>query len=107
MIQIRRLIENLRGRADLSVQDLDQAWLIRIPKGENHVCEVTIPHSAFEWFACVKRLEDNMEVWSDWLDHYDSTDDKLDTEMAESISAFIERVTASELQLPLQIGSSG
>jgi hypothetical protein len=63
------------------------------------MCEITIPHNVFEWFADVKRLADGKIVWTDWMEHYGSTNDKLDAEMAEIIIAFVDRVAGAELRL--------
>jgi len=101
MTRVRKLVEELRSRSGLTVEDQKDAWLVHIPKGQEFVCEVTIPRDRFEWFASVKRIEDKKEAWGDWMDHYGSTDTELDAERAECILAFIERVLRSELQLPL------
>ena len=45
-------------------------------------------------------------AWSDWMDYsgYDDTPpERLQAEMARDIAAFIRRVTASELELPLRM----
>ena len=103
MIRVQTLVEELRGVTGLSVEDGETAWLIRIPKGENLMCEVTVPRERFEWFAAVKRRGEKKDEWSDWMDHYGSADVQLDSEMAESIRAFVERVLRSEIRLPLSI----
>jgi hypothetical protein len=106
MSHVRQMIELLQKRADLSVVDHEQSWSVVITKGRDFLCEVTVPHQVLEWFACVKRQQDNKEVWSDWMDysgHDDSPQEKLETQMADDILAFIDRVSVSELVLPLRI----
>lgn len=101
MSRVEQLIQSLRSRKDLLVQDQNDAWLVTIPKGPAGECRVTVPRRAFEWFADATR--DGKQLWSDWMDHYDANAAELDAEMARDIAAFIERVTSSELRLPLQI----
>jgi hypothetical protein len=100
------MIELLRKRADVGVVDQKQSWSAVITKGRDFFCEVTVPHDVLEWFACVKRRQDNTEVWSDWMD-YSSYDDRpkenLEAQMAHDILDFVDRVSASELVLPLRI----
>jgi len=97
------LVEELRSRSGLVVEDLRDAWFVRIPRGEELVCEVTIPRERFEWFVSIRRVADRHEQWSDWMDHYGSPDAKLDAEMAECILAFIERALCSAPSSPLTI----
>ena len=106
MSRIRQLIEELRKRSDVGVVEQQHSWLVTITKGRNLFCELTIPHDVLEWFACVKDRRNEREVWSDWMDYsgYDnSPTDKLTAEMAAHILAFVDRVSASELVLPLRI----
>jgi hypothetical protein len=106
MSRIHELIELLRQRSDVCVIEREQSWLAVITKGRDWICEVTIPHDILEWFACVKHQPDKKEAWSDWMDysgHDDSPKEKLEAEMADNILAFIDRVSASELVLPLRI----
>lgn len=103
LLGVRKLIVRLSSRDDLIVEERKDAWLIRIPKGDS-VCEVTIPIDwCFEWFACVKQQENKDDLWSDSMQHYGSPNDVLDAEMARDIEAFIERVTQSDIILPLSI----
>ena len=77
-----------------------------ISKGRYFFCEVTVPHDVLEWFACVKDRREKKEVWSDWMDYSgygESPKDKLEAEMADDILAFVNRVSALELKLPLKI----
>jgi hypothetical protein len=100
------LVDELRGRNDLAVEAQKESWVIRIPKSDDLVCEITIPFRVLEWFASVKRITEEKEVWSDWMDYagYDDTPkDKLEADMAGDVTAFIQRVTSAELKLPLQI----
>jgi hypothetical protein len=100
MSSLRKLVDQLRTRGDLTVDDQHNSWLVRIPKGNAFVCEV------LEWFASVKRTEDATEVWSDWMDYRgydDGSDEKLEADMAKDIAAFMERVTTAELRFPLSI----
>src|SRR5262245_56093126 len=106
MQKISKLIEQLRERADLSVVEHEQSWLVLIPKEQGMVCEVTIPHRVLEWFACVKEAGKDKELWSDWMDYsgYDDTPrERLESQMANDIAAFINRVSASKLMLPREI----
>ena len=104
LFRVREVVEKLGRRSDVTVEVQNNAWLIRIPKGADFVCEVTVPIDwCFEWFACVKQVGMKDDVWSDWMDHYGSSDAELDAEMAGCIEAFVERVTRSELKLPLSI----
>ena len=106
MNRIRQLIEVLRKRSDVGVVEQEQSWLVVITKGRDLICEVTIPHDVLEWYAHVKRQQDKREVWSDWMDYSgydDSPREKLEAEMADDILAFIDRVSVSELVLPLRI----
>ena len=106
MSRIPTLIENLRSRNDLVVEDQQHAWLIRIPKDKQFICEITIPHKVLEWFASVKHSDEKKAVWSDWMDYTgydDSPEDKLEADMAGDISSFIQRMTAVEISLPLRI----
>jgi hypothetical protein len=102
--RVRHVIDGLRDRGDLVVEDRKDAWLVRIPKGSEFVCEITVPRDwCFEWFACVKRVDEKKPDWSDWMEHYGSPDEVLDAEMADCITSFVARVTQSELKLPLNI----
>ena len=106
MSRIRQLIEVLRKRSDVGVVEQKQSWLVVITKGRDFVCEVTIPHEILEWFACVKQRQDMREVWSDWMDYtgYDESPiEKLEADMADHILDFIDRVSVSEVVLPLSI----
>ena len=106
MSRIRQLIESLRQRSDIDVVEQDQSWRVVIAKGRDLSCVVTIPHDVLEWFACVKSRKKNREVWSDWMD-YDGYDDSpketLEAEMAKDVLALIDRVSVSDLVLPLRI----
>jgi hypothetical protein len=106
MSAIRDLIELLRLRSGVEISDEAQFWHICITKGRDLICEVTIPHDVLEWFASVKRGNDQEEVWSDWMD-YDGYDDRsrkeLEAEMANDILAFVDRVSAAEQLFPLKI----
>jgi hypothetical protein len=95
------LIDQLRHRSGVSVEEDASAWLVHIPKGAER-CEITIPKDVFEWFASVKDVE-GKEVWSDWMDYYDASPEVLERQMKEDISSFIERVLRSDLKLPLCI----
>ena len=106
MSRIRQLVESLRQRSDVGVVEQEQSWLVVITKGRDLFCEVTIPRDVLEWFASVKQRHDKREVWSDWMDYTgydDSPKEKLEAEMADDILAFIARISASELVLPLSI----
>src|SRR5437868_948894 len=106
MTRIRQLIEELRKRADVGVADEAQSWRTIITKGRDLICQVTVPHDVLEWYASVKHRRDKKEVWSDWMD-YSGYDDrpreKLESEMAGDILAFIDRVSTAEQLLPLKI----
>ena len=106
MNHVRQLIDSLRKRSDVAVVEQEQSWVVVMTKGRDLCCEVTIPRDVLEWFASVKRRQDKREVWSDCMD-YDGYDDRpkerLESEMADDILSFIERVSASELVLPLRI----
>ena len=103
LVHVRKLIDRLSRRSDVEVET-NGDWLIRIPKGRDFVCEVTVPIDwCFEWHACVKQLGKKEDVWYDWMDHYGSPEEALDAEMAECIEAFVERVAQSDLKLPLSI----
>ena len=106
MNHIRQLIEVLRKRDDVGIVEQEHSWLVLITKGCDLFCEVTIPHDVLEWFACVKNRREDREVWSDWMDYSgydDASGEKLEAEMATDILAFIERVSGSELVLPLRM----
>lgn len=106
MSRIRQLVEVLRKRSDVGIVDQEQSWLVVISKGQDFVCEVTIPPMVLEWFAGVKQRPDMREVWSDWMDYTgydDSPMEKLEADMAGDITAFIDRLSTSELVLPLSI----
>ena len=93
-------------RPDVGIVDETRSWLISITKGRDLICEVTVPHDVLEWYASVKHRRDKKEMWSDWMD-YSGYDDrpreKLESEMADDILAFIDRVSAAEQLLPLKI----
>lgn len=101
MSRVEQLMQSLRDRNELRVQEQSDAWVVTIPKGAAGDCRVTVPYRAYEWFADVTR--NGKQIWSDWMDHYGASGGELDAEMAEDIAAFIERVISSELRLPLQI----
>jgi hypothetical protein len=106
MSRIQQLIESLRQRSDVGIVEQEQSWLVVITKGRDLFCEVTIPHDVLEWFASVKQRHDKREVWSDWMDYTgydDRPTEQLEAEMADHILAFIDRVSVSELVLPLSI----
>ncbi|MGA3268473.1 MAG: hypothetical protein ABSE16_16820 [Verrucomicrobiota bacterium] len=106
MSGIRHLIEELRRRSDVGVADEAQSWCVYISKGRELICEVTIPHDVLEWQASVKQRRDQKEVWSDWMDYsgYDGRPRKqLEVEMAGDILAFIERASAKEPLLTVNI----
>src|SRR6266404_4343028 len=105
-LHIRDSIDKLRTRSDVGIVDERNAWRIVTSKGRDYFCEVTVPHDVLEWFACVKRRGHEKEEGSDWMDYcgYDNTPlEKLELRMAEYIAAFVDRVSSSELRLPLQI----
>lgn len=102
MSRVEQLVRSLEARSDVSVESHQDAWIVRVPRGE-FVCDVTIPVSVHEWFAAVRRASDGGEVWSDWMDHYGSSKAELDAERAASISAFLERVFTDGIQPPLSI----
>ena len=106
MSRIHQLIESLQQRSDVGIVEQEQSWLVVITKGRDLFCEVTIPRDVLEWFASVKQQHDKQEVWSDWMDYAgydDRPKEKLEAEMADDILSFIDRVSASELVLPLSI----
>jgi hypothetical protein len=103
MTRVQQLIDRLRSRSDLTVDDRTDAWLIRIAKEPPLICEVTIPRDRFEWFAEVRSVTEQKEVWSDWMDHYGAAKDNLDDEMARCIADFVERVLRHGLRVPLHI----
>lgn len=102
MSRVEEFVRGLAARSDVSVESRQDAWIVRVPRGE-FVCEVIIPVGVHEWFATVRRASDGGEVWSDWMDHYGSSKAELDAERAASISAFIERVVTDGIRLPLSI----
>jgi len=106
MTPIPQLIESLRKRTDLGIVEEEHAWRIIVTKGADLFCEVTVPHRVLEWCACVKHRREKKEVWSDWMD-YDGYDKRpkseLESEMAHDVLAFLDRVSARELVLPLNI----
>lgn len=101
-LRVGQLIRSLQERPDISVESRTDAWIVRVPRGE-FVCEVTIPVRVQEWFATVQWADDGTEVGSDWMDHYGSSEQELDAERAESISAFIERVFRDGIRPPFSI----
>ena len=106
MSHIRQFIEVLRKRSDVEVIEEKESWLIKITKGRDLICEITVPYDVLEWYACIKHRQENKEVWSDWMDYSgydDRPKEKLECEMADDILAFIDRVSASESLLPLRI----
>jgi hypothetical protein len=106
MSRIHQLIGSLRKRGDLGIVEQEQSWLVVITKGRDLFCEVTIPHDVLEWSASVKQRQDKREVWSDWMDYTgydDRPKEQLEAEMTDDILAFIDRVSVSELLLPLSI----
>jgi hypothetical protein len=106
MNHIHQLIDSLGKRSDVVVVEQEQSWLIVITTGRDLLCEVTIPCDVLEWFASVKRRQNKREVWSDWMDYAgydDRPKEKLEAEMADDILRFVDRVSASELGLPLRI----
>ena len=101
---VHKLIEEFRSRSDLGVVERKESWLSVISKGREFVCEVTAPRKVLGWHARVKSRRQKKEVWSDGMDDegYESTaQEKLEAEMAVEIAAFVDRVSASELCLPL------
>lgn len=104
MSPIHELTAKLRGRRDLHLIEEMHSWLITIPKG-GLICEVTVPFDVLEWHACVKHRREDKEIWSDWMD-YSGYDDRprtqLESEMADDILAFLNRVSAAE-SLPIRI----
>lgn len=106
MPAIPDLVLKLRGRPDVGVVDNEGSWLISIPKGADHVCEILVPREVLEWYACVKHRGEKKEVWADWMDYEgydDSPREKLESEMAADILAFVDRTSAKDLRLPLSI----
>jgi len=106
MSAIRDLIEKLRTRSDVGIANEKNAWRIVITKGKDYFCEVTVPHDVLEWFVCVKRRGEEKEQWSDWMDYggYDDTaKEELESQMADDVAGFVDRVSISELRLPLKI----
>ena len=103
---IATYIEVLSKRSEVRIVAQQQSWLVVIPKGPDFVCEVTVPYEVLEWYANVKKRPDMQEVWSDWMDYTgynDSPMEKLEAEMVDDLIAFIDRVSGSELVLPLTI----
>lgn len=93
-------------RNDVGIVEHEQSWVVMITKGRGMFCEVTIPRDVLEWFASVQHRHDKRELWSDWMDYTgydDRTKEQLEAEMADNILAFIDRVSAYELVLPLSI----
>jgi hypothetical protein len=110
MSPILILIESLRTRSDVGIVDQKNSWLITINKGRDFVCEIIVPHDVLEWYATVKHRSEKKEMWSDWMDYSgydDSPREKLEGDMAEDITAFVDRVSRSELCLPLEIYKEG
>jgi hypothetical protein len=106
MTRIGQLIEQLRTRSNVGVVDQPQSWLVIITKGLDLICEITVPHDVLEWFASVKHRPDRTELWSDWMDYSgydDKPREKLETEMASDILAFIDRVSTTEPLSSLKI----
>jgi hypothetical protein len=106
MKRIPQLIEALRKRADLAVADEPNAWRIVIAKGRDLFCEVTVPHSVLEWRASVKHRREKKEAWTDWMDYegYDKRPrEALEEEMVDDVLAFLDRASAKEPLLPINI----
>jgi hypothetical protein len=106
MTSIRQLIQELRVRSDIGVVDEASSWRLAITKGRDLVCEVIVPHDVLEWHASVKHRREKKDVWSDWMDYSgynDNPREKLETEMARDILAFINRVSITKQLLPLKI----
>ena len=102
--KVRAVIEKLKMRSDISVEVGKTAWLIRIAKPENIVCEVTVPIDwCFEWFVSVRRNGQKEEVWSDWMEHYGAPDERLDAEMADDLLSFIDRAVQSNVSTPINL----
>ena len=106
MTRIGQLIEELRARSDVGILDQPQSWLVIITKGQDLICEVTVPHDILEWFASVKHRRNKTELWADWMDYSgydDRTREQLEAEMADDVLAFIDRASTKEPLLPLKI----
>ena len=102
--KVHAVIEKLKMRSDVSVEVSKTAWLIRIAKAEDIVCEVTVPIDwCFEWFVSVRRKGQKEEVWSDRMEHYGAPDDRLDAEMANDLLAFIDRAIQSDVGTPIYL----
>ena len=101
MSKVSELIDSLRGRTDLVVQEERAAWRILVPRSHGHLCSITVPHECFEWFVDVQA--DGRALWSDWMEHYGSPPAQLDAERATCLAAFLERATDLDLELPSKI----
>lgn len=64
---------------------------------------VTIPKNVFEWFVLVSDAKEGKEIWSDWMDHYDDSDEHLEIEMSDRIAGFVERGLISNLTSPIPL----
>jgi hypothetical protein len=91
---IFKLIDGLRSRSDVEVQEHRDASLVLI-HSQDFLCEVTIPCRCYEWFVRVSRNSDGQEIWRDWADHYGASESALDEEMVRDITAFVDRALRS------------
>lgn len=62
MPRIATLIDELRHRSDLTVEEEKESWLVRIPKGDGLVWEITVPIQVLEWFASVKKTSGSGQI---------------------------------------------
>lgn len=103
--KVRAAVEKLKTLSDVSVVEKD-AWIVRIPKRGGLECEITIPIDwCFEWFTRIKK--DGKECWSDWMEHHGLPDKELDSEMAEAILSYVDRVMQSALTQPVRMYEEG
>jgi hypothetical protein len=109
MSRVEEMVEEMRTRRGITVEDREGAWLIRVPRRPDLECEIIFPKAAeragfrpnFVWFASVNRIADGEEVWSDSQEYLGASHAQHDIEMASHLHAFIERVADADRVLSI------
>ncbi|MFA6543853.1 MAG: hypothetical protein WCS99_05485 [Limisphaerales bacterium] len=93
----------------IQINEAEHAWEISVQKQNDLQFEIMVPREALEWFVTVKTGNALDEVWSDWVDYYETdgeTADGLRSQMTADVGHFLSALLNSDVRLVERPGES-
>ncbi len=89
------------------VSEKEHAWEISVQKQNDLEFEVVVPREVLEWFVTAKTNSGLDNIWSDWVDYYETngeTADALRSEMSTDVDHFLSALSDSDVRVIERLG---